>query len=86
MFYVYILQCADGTFYTGWTTDLNRRLQAHNAGLGSRYTYTHGPVTLVYYEEATDRSAAQRRERAIKRLSRQQKQALIAANSPDRAQ
>ena len=74
---VYILQCADGTLYTGWTTDLERRLQAHNSGRGARYTCGRRPVRLVYREEQPTRSAAQRREVAIRRLSRADKLKLI---------
>ncbi len=74
---VYILQCADGTLYTGWTTDLERRLQAHNSGRGARYTRGRRPVRLVYREEQPTRSVAQRREAAIRRLSRADKLKLI---------
>ncbi len=74
---VYILQCADGTLYTGWTTDLERRLQAHNSGRGARYTRGRRPVRLAYREEQSDRSAAQKREAAIRRLSRADKLKLI---------
>lgn len=77
--YVYILECNDGTFYTGWTTDLARRLAAHNAGRGSRYTRQRRPVTLKYWEAQPDRAAAQRRELAIKRLSHPRKQRLVHA-------
>ena len=76
--YVYIVQCADGTFYTGWANDVTRRIAAHNAGRGARYTRTRRPVTLVYQEAAPDRSAAMRREAAIKQLDRQQKERLVA--------
>jgi putative endonuclease len=74
---VYILQCADGTLYTGWTADLERRLRAHNSGQGARYTRGRRPVRLVYQEEQPTRSAAQRREAAIRRLSRAAKLRLI---------
>jgi putative endonuclease len=74
---VYILQCADGTLYTGWTTDLERRLQAHNSGQGARYTRGRRPVCLVYHEEQPTRSAAQRREAVVRRLSRAEKLKLI---------
>jgi len=76
--YVYIVQCRDGTLYTGWTTDLSARVEAHNAGRGARYTRGRRPVKLVYAEAAPDRRRALQRERAIKRLSRSQKLALIA--------
>ena len=77
MVVVYILKCADGTLYTGWTTDLERRLQAHNSGQGARYTRGRRPLRLVYREEQSDRSAAQRREAAIRRLSRADKLKLV---------
>ncbi len=75
--YCYMLECSDGTFYTGWTTDAERRLKVHNAGRGARYTSARRPVRLVYLETQPDRTAAMKRERAIKRLTRQKKQALI---------
>ncbi len=78
MNYVYILRCADGTLYTGWTTDLNRRLAAHNAGSGAKYTRSRRPVALLYSEECASRGAALRRESAVKRLTRAQKLALCA--------
>ena len=77
MVVVYILQCADGTLYTGWTTDLERRLHAHNSGRGARYTRGRRPVSLVYHEEQPTRSVAQKREAAIRRLSRVDKLKLI---------
>lgn len=76
-YWVYILRCADGTLYTGCTNDLSRRLAAHNAGKGAKYTRSRRPVELVYREEAPDKSAALRREAAIKGLSRKEKLALI---------
>ncbi len=76
-FYCYILECADGSFYTGWSTDPKRRLNQHNHGSGSRYTRSHRPVRLVYVEECADRSAAMKRERAIKALPRVRKKRLI---------
>jgi putative endonuclease len=75
--FCYILQCSDGTFYTGWTTDLERRLKTHNAGRGAKYTKLRRPVKLVYSEELANRSVAQKREMAIKRLSRAKKIVLI---------
>ncbi len=77
MTFVYILQCADGSYYTGWTTDLERRVAAHNAGRGGRYTRSRRPVKLVYWEEHPDRRSAQQRELALKRLPRARKLALI---------
>lgn len=76
--WVYVLECRDGTLYTGCTDDIPRRLAAHNAGRGAKYTRGRGPVTLRYREETPDKSSALRREAAIKRLSRAEKQALIA--------
>lgn len=75
--YCYIVECADGTFYTGWTTDPERRVRTHNAGRGAKYTRTRGPVRLVYVEEQPDRASAMKRERAIKALSRARKMRLI---------
>lgn len=77
---VYILRCADGTLYTGITNDLPRRIALHNAGRGAKYTRGRAPVTLLYCEPHADRADASRRERAVKRLSRAQKEALIAAS------
>ena len=76
MVYVYMLECGDGTLYTGWTTDLAQRVRAHNNGTGARYTRSRRPVRLVYWEEVADRSAALRREAALRRLPRDQKVAL----------
>ena len=78
MDYVYLLRCADGTLYAGWTTDLARRLGAHNSGRGAKYTRSRLPVSLAYWEPCPSRSAALRRERALKRLSRAEKLRLIA--------
>lgn len=80
-FYVYILRCADGTLYTGYTDDPERRLRVHNAGKGAKYTRSRRPVELVYRETLEDKSAALRREREIKRLNRAQKLNLIAIQS-----
>ncbi len=77
MNYTYILRCADGTLYTGWTNDLERRLAAHNAGKGSKYTCSRRPVELVYREEWGTKEQAMSRERQIKRLTRSEKLALI---------
>ena len=75
--YCYILECSDGTYYTGWTTDPERRLAQHNKGTGARYTKTRRPVKLVYLEEQTDKIAALKRERAIKALPRKKKMELF---------
>ena len=82
MWTVYILQCRDGTLYTGITDNLPRRLAAHTAGRGAKYTRGRTPVVPVYQELCPDRSAALRRERAIKSLSRLQKLALCRRNQP----
>lgn len=74
---VYILRCGDGTLYTGCTNDLARRVKTHSAGKGAKYTRARLPVELVYSEPAADKSAALRREAAIKALSRSEKLALI---------
>lgn len=79
MNYTYILSCADGTLYTGWTNDLDRRLAAHNAGKGGKYTRVRLPVTLVYHEEFETKEEAMSREYAIKQMTRAQKMALIEA-------
>ena len=79
--HVYLARCGDGTLYTGVTTDPGRREAAHNAGLGAAYTRTRRPVRLVYLEPAGGRGAALRREIAIKRLSRRDKEALVAGRS-----
>lgn len=75
--FCYMLECADGSYYTGWTTDPARRLRQHNQGKGAAYTRMHAPVKLVYVEPQPDRSTAMRRERAIKRLSHERKKKLI---------
>ena len=72
-----MLSCADGTLYTGITTDMERRLQEHNDGVGAKYTQTRRPVDLIYLEQAVDRSNASKREHAIKSLSRVDKLALV---------
>ena len=77
MNYTYMLRCGDGTLYTGWTNDLEKRLQAHNAGTGAKYTRSRRPVELVWYESFADKTDAQRREYAVKQLTRAQKLALI---------
>ena len=74
--FCYLLECADGTFYTGITSALDRRLSMHNRGRASRYTRSRLPVTLVYTEPHRDRSSASRREIAVKKMSRAEKRAL----------
>ncbi|MDF2571603.1 MAG: hypothetical protein K0R55_3207 [Sporomusa sp.] len=78
MAFTYIVQCADGTFYTGWTTNLETRVAAHNSGSGARYTRSRLPVALIYYELHSNESQARKRECAIKRMSRKDKEALVA--------
>jgi putative endonuclease len=79
MSFVYLLRCADDSLYCGWTTDVARRVAEHGAGTASRYTRSRRPVELAGVFEAADRSAALREEARIKRLSRAEKLALIAA-------
>jgi putative endonuclease len=74
--FCYIVECADGTFYTGWTTDPERRVAQHNKGVGAKYTSTRRPVKLVYLEEQPDRVSAMKRELAIKKMKRVQKDKL----------
>lgn len=78
-YWLYILRCGDGSLYTGITTDVQRRLALHQSGKGAKYTRGRGPLTVVYREELADKSAALRREAAVKRLTREEKLALIAA-------
>ena len=75
--FVYILNCADGTLYTGITNDLGRRIKAHNAGTASKYTRIRRPVSIVYSEEVETKGDALRRELQIKRLTRSEKMAII---------
>ena len=78
--YVYMLRCADGTLYTGWTSDLVHRVKAHNSGHGAKYTRSRTPVELVYSEQLADKQEALKREYAIKQLTRHQKEQLIERN------
>lgn len=80
-YWVYILRCGDGTLYTGIAADIERRLRAHQSGTGAKYTRGRGPLCVVYREELPDKSAALRREAAIKRLKRTEKLALIAGKA-----
>ena len=77
MWYLYILRCGDGTLYTGITTDVEKRLEAHRAGKGAKYTRGRGPLELVYREECGTHSDALKRELEIKGLTREEKQKLI---------
>lgn len=78
--WLYMLRCADGTLYTGITTDVERRLAEHNSGKGAKYTRSRRPVEVVYREPCPDKSAALRREIAVKRLSRAHKCKLMEGN------
>lgn len=82
MYWVYILRCADGTLYTGTTDDVERRAAVHNSGKGAKYTRGRTPVTVVYREACPDKSAALRREWAVKRMSRAEKLRLIEGVDP----
>lgn len=78
MNYTYILKCKDGTLYTGWTNNIDKRLKDHNDGKGAKYTKVRRPVELVYYEEFELKEEAMKREYAIKQLTRKQKEELVA--------
>lgn len=73
MNYVYIVECSDGTLYTGWTNNLEKRVKDHNEGKGAKYTKARRPVSLVYYEEFESKEEAMKREYAIKQMSRSEK-------------
>ena len=81
MHYTYMLKCKDGTYYTGYTNDLEKRVNAHNEGKGAKYTKGRGPVELIYFEEYEEKSIAMRREWEIKRLTRSQKEELHKKNN-----
>ena len=76
-YFTYVLRCRDGTFYTGWTDDVEKRLAAHNKGVGGRYTRGRLPAELAHKEEFASKSEAMRRERAIKKMTRAAKLQLI---------
>lgn len=78
MNYTYILKCNDGTLYTGWTNNIDKRLKDHNDGKGAKYTKVRRPVELIYYEEFELKEEAMKREYAIKQLTRKQKEELVA--------
>lgn len=78
-FYTYMLRCRDGSLYIGWTNRLDRRLKAHNAGTGGKYTRAKRPVELVYFEVSASKEAAMSREWHLKQLTHEQKEKLIAA-------
>ena len=77
-YWVYMLRCADGSLYTGYTNDVDRRAAVHNSGRGAKYTRSRRPVRVVYRERCVDRSAAIRREAAVKRLTHIQKERLLS--------
>ena len=83
MNYTYILVCGDGSLYTGWTNDLQKRVAAHSAGRGGKYTRSHLPVRLVYWEAFDTKEEAMAREWAIKHLDREQKLELIKTRKTD---
>lgn len=76
--YTYILECKDGTYYTGWTNNLDKRLKDHNKGKGAKYTKARLPVSLIYYEEFQTKEEAMSREYAIKRMTRSEKNKLVS--------
>ena len=77
MNYVYIVECSDGTYYTGWTNNLEKRINMHSKGTGAKYTRGRSPVKLIYHEEFKDKKDAMSREYEIKKLTRKQKEILI---------
>ena len=84
MYFVYIVRCSDGTLYTGYARDPERRTTVHNAGRGAKYTAQRLPVALVYWEECESRSAALKREYEVKRLARTQKELLACSRAAGR--
>lgn len=80
-FFCYIVECADGTYYTGWSSDPQRRVQQHNKGKGARYTRSRLPVQLVYVESLPDMTSAMQREIQIKQMSRNAKEKLVKQES-----
>ena len=85
-FYCYLLECADGTYYTGWAVDPERRVAVHNKGRGARYTRMRLPVKLVYVEEQPDRKSAMKREIQIKKMDRERKSRLIVKSEKQKDQ
>ena len=85
MNYTYIVECKDGSLYTGWTNHLEKRIQAHNEGNGAKYTKSRRPVKLVYFEEYETKEEAMKREYAIKQLTKKRKDQLIARQKDQRA-
>lgn len=76
--YTYMVRCRDGSLYTGWTNDLEKRIQAHNQGMGAKYTKTRRPVELVYYEEYESKIQAMKREYEIKQLPKKKKEEMVS--------
>ncbi len=83
MNYTYIVQCKDGSLYTGWTNNLEKRIKAHNEGKGAKYTKARRPVKLMYYEEFSSKEEAMRREYEIKHMSRKEKETIISMGTGD---
>lgn len=83
MHYVYIVECKDGTYYTGWTTDIRQRIDTHNQGKGAKYTRGRFPVVLKYVKEMEGKSEALKMERLIKKMTKTQKQKLMDAYASD---
>ena len=77
MNYTYIVRCKDNSLYTGWTNNLEKRIEAHNAGKGAKYTKNRGPIELVYYEQFETKEEAMSREYAIKQMTKKQKEKLV---------
>lgn len=82
MNYTYIVRCRDGSLYTGWTNNLEKRIEAHNSGKGARYTKSRRPVKLVYYEEFETKEEAMSREYAIKHMKKNKKEMLLQKTFP----
>ena len=78
MYYAYLLQCADNTIYAGYTNDLSQRIEAHNNGIGAKYTRSRGPVKLVYFESFETKQEAMHREWEIKQMTREEKKKLCS--------
>lgn len=81
--FIYILECSDGKFYTGWTVDLEKRLIEHNAGRGAKFTRARLPVKLIHWENQATRSEAQKREYVVRNLKRKEKELLVAKSKPE---
>ncbi len=81
--YTYMVRCSDGTLYTGWTNNLEKRMEAHNSGRVAKYTKSRRPVELVYFEEFTEKSDAMSREARLKQLGRAEKLKLIAMSAKE---